>query len=80
VRRVAGRIAGPTARTDIGLSTTTTRRRPYLDLRDRLRGSEVARPRYTAVKQAIIATGMTDMSVYSDAKSGVIASIRAEDL
>lgn len=50
----------------------------YLDLRDRLRGSEEARQRYTAVKQAIIATGVTDMNAYADAKSGVIASIRAE--
>jgi GrpB-like predicted nucleotidyltransferase (UPF0157 family) len=52
----------------------------YLDLRDRLRGSEEARQLYTAVKQAIIATGVTDMNAYSDAKSGVIASIRAESL
>jgi GrpB-like predicted nucleotidyltransferase (UPF0157 family) len=52
----------------------------YLDLRDRLRGSKDARARYTAVKQAIIATGVTDMNVYSDAKSGVIASIRADTL
>jgi GrpB-like predicted nucleotidyltransferase (UPF0157 family) len=52
----------------------------YLDLRDRLRGSEEARQRYTAVKQAIIATGVTDMNVYSDTKSEVIASIRAESL
>ena len=49
----------------------------YLDLRDRLRGSESARQRYTAVKQAVIATGVTDMNVYSDAKSEVIAAIRA---
>jgi GrpB-like predicted nucleotidyltransferase (UPF0157 family) len=52
----------------------------YLDLRDRLRGSEVARQRYTAVKKAIIATGVTDMNAYSDAKSEVIAAIRAESL
>ena len=52
----------------------------YLDLRDRLRGSEVARQRYTAVKHAVIATGVTDMNVYSDAKSEVIAAIHAESL
>lgn len=52
----------------------------YLDLRDRLRGSEIARQRYTAVKHAVIATGVTDMNVYSDAKSEVIAAIRAESL
>jgi GrpB-like predicted nucleotidyltransferase (UPF0157 family) len=52
----------------------------YLDLRDRLRGSEIARQRYTAAKHAAIATGVTDMNVYSDAKSHVIAAIRAENL
>ena len=49
----------------------------YLDLRDRLRDSEMARERYTAVKLAAIATGVTDMNVYSDAKTDVIAAIRA---
>ena len=48
----------------------------YLDLRDRLRASELARHRYTAVKQSIIATGVTDMNRYAVAKSAVIASIR----
>jgi GrpB-like predicted nucleotidyltransferase (UPF0157 family) len=52
----------------------------YLDLRDKLRASEVARQRYTAVKQTAIATGVTDMNVYSDAKSEVIADIRADNL
>jgi GrpB-like predicted nucleotidyltransferase (UPF0157 family) len=50
----------------------------YLDLRDRLRGSDTARQRYTAVKQAVLATGVTDMNVYSDAKTEVIGEIRAE--
>jgi GrpB-like predicted nucleotidyltransferase (UPF0157 family) len=50
----------------------------YLDLRDRLRASETARQRYTAVKQRVIATGVTDMNAYSDAKADVIAAIRAE--
>jgi GrpB-like predicted nucleotidyltransferase (UPF0157 family) len=49
----------------------------YLDLRDRLRGSEAARQHYTTVKHAVIAAGVTDMNVYSDAKSDVIAAIRA---
>lgn len=49
----------------------------YLDLRDRLRVSEVARERYTATKRALIATGITDMNVYSDGKGDVIAAIRA---
>ena len=48
----------------------------YLDLRDRLRGSELARQQYTAVKRAVIATGVTDMNAYADAKSDVIAAIR----
>jgi GrpB-like predicted nucleotidyltransferase (UPF0157 family) len=52
----------------------------YLDLRDRLRTSAVARERYTAVKQAIIATGETDMNAYSDGKAVVIAAIRAGEL
>jgi GrpB-like predicted nucleotidyltransferase (UPF0157 family) len=52
----------------------------YLDLRDRLRGSDLARQQYTAVKHAVIATGVTDMNVYSDAKSEVIAAIRAESV
>ena len=51
----------------------------YLDLRDRLRRSETSRQRYTAVKRAILATGVTDMNAYSDAKSDVIAAIRAEE-
>ncbi len=49
----------------------------YLDLRDRLRASETARAQYTAVKHAVIATGVTDMNAYSEAKSDVIAAIRA---
>ena len=50
----------------------------YLDLRERLRASETAREQYTAVRRVVIATGVTDMNVYSDAKSDIIAAIRAD--
>lgn len=50
----------------------------YLDLRDRLRGSASTRAAYTDVKRAVLATGVTDMNAYSDAKTDVIAAIRAD--